>query len=138
MNRRGQLSLVLHFRFVMLIVVTCSSALCGPIHDAAGQSDPAKVEALVKENPDLVFSKDGDGGTPLHRAAFGGSKEVVELLLTHKPNPNARDSGDFTPLYWAADGGHKDIIELLLANKAGVNAKNNRSFLGATALHAAV
>ena len=44
------------------------------IHDAAEAGDLATVKALLKDNPDLVFSKDdsNSGGTPLHIAAFQG------------------------------------------------------------------
>lgn len=39
------------------------------IHDAARDGDVGKVRALLKETPDLVFSKDNIGRTPLHVAA---------------------------------------------------------------------
>ena len=29
-----------------------------------------KIEALLKHNPDLALSKDDEGNTPLHRAAY--------------------------------------------------------------------
>jgi ankyrin repeat protein len=67
------------------------------IHDAARRGDVEVVAALLKDNPDQVFSKNSDGDTPLHKA------------LAARP--------------LAADG-NKDVVELLLANKADVNAKN--------------
>ena len=52
---------------VMLVALAWSSlAFCGEIHDAAKDGDLEKVKALLKDNPDLVFSKDNDGATPLH------------------------------------------------------------------------
>jgi len=44
------------------------------IHDAALNGDLAKVKALLKTNPDLVFSKDSQGDTPLLHAAEYGHK----------------------------------------------------------------
>ncbi len=38
------------------------------IHVAAMKGDLRKVEALLKDNPDLVFSKDNIGWTPLSYA----------------------------------------------------------------------
>jgi len=111
-----------------------SFAFCGEIHDAARDGDIASVKGLVKTNPDLVFSKDNYGGTPLLWAAMKGHKDVVEFLLANKAKVDAKANDDTTALESAAVFGHKDVVELLLANKADVNAKNN---LGTTPLHAA-
>jgi hypothetical protein len=55
---------------VTLIALACSTpAFCGEIHDAAKSGDLAKVKALLKEKPKLVFNKDNKGWTPLHVAA---------------------------------------------------------------------
>jgi hypothetical protein len=95
----------------------------GGIHEAARAGDLEKVKALLKDNPDLVFSKDNLDETPLHYAAIFGGKGVAELLLANKAKVNAKDINGETPLHWAAYSGHKDVAELLLANKAEVNAK---------------
>src|SRR5205807_5192414 len=39
------------------------------IRDAAQKGDLAKVQTLLRSHPDLVFSKDNKGDTPLHWAA---------------------------------------------------------------------
>ena len=122
------------------ILAWSNLAFCGEIHDAAKAGDLAKVKALLKDNPDLVSSKTTDkssylfGGTPLDYAAMGGHKDMVELLLANKADPNPKDYAISTPLLQAAEFGHKDIVELLLAKKADVNAK---SASGWTALHCA-
>src|SRR5208337_2904389 len=51
------------------------------------------------------------------------SRAVVEVLLAHKADVNARDNRGLTPLHLAADSGHKDVVEVLLANGAEVNPK---------------
>ena len=106
----------------------------GEIHEAAGAGDLAKVKALLKDNPNLVFSKDNNDETPLHWAASRGHKNVAELLLANKAGVDARDNHGQTPLHAAAIGGHKDLAELLLASKAEVNGKDNA---GDTPLHLA-
>jgi len=128
---------------VLVVALAWSSlAFCGEIHEAAKNGDLARVKALLKANPDLVFTKDKDGVTPLHEAAFAGHKDVTELLLTHGAHVNARDNAGDTPLYWAAENAFppeaenkaniKDVAELLLAKGADVNAKDKA---GATPLH---
>ena len=129
------------------------------IHDAAKAGDLAKVKALLKEDPDLVSTKDSNGETPLHTAAVSGHKDVVELLLAKaevkniydaaaigdlekvkaflKMHPDlvfSRENNGNSALHEAADGGNKEVAELLLANKAEVNAKGSH---GDTPLHLA-
>lgn len=105
------------------------------IYDAALLGDVEMVKALLKANPDLVFSKDSDGATVLALAAYHNHKDLVEWLLANKANVNARDNQGATPLHGAAVKGYKDIAGLLLASKADVNAKAND---GSTPLHFAV
>ena len=121
---------------VMLVALAWSSlAFCGEIHDAAKAGDVEKVKALLKSNPDLVFSKDDkNGATPLHLAVDNGRKDVAELLLANKADVNAKEDGGGTPLHGAAIEGSKDVAALLLANKAEVNAKNED---GKTPFHVA-
>jgi ankyrin repeat protein len=97
------------------------------IHEAVKAGDLETVKALLKENPDLVFSEDKGTHcwTPLHRAAAYGHKNLAELLLANKAEVNAKDNKGKTPLHWAADNGNEDVAELLLANKAEVSVKNN-------------
>jgi ankyrin repeat protein len=104
------------------------------INDAAASGNLSKTKALLKANPDLVFSKDQYGYTPLHEAAFMGRKDEAELLLANGADVNATNNFFETPLHVAASQGHKDAAEVLLASNADVNAKNN---FGTTPLHLA-
>ena len=96
------------------------------------EGDLEKVKAMLKDYPDLVFSQDSDGQTPLHLAAWNDQRELAELLLVTKADVNAKDKFGQTPLHLAADMGHKDVAELLLASQAEVNATDND---GRTPLH---
>jgi ankyrin repeat protein len=123
------------FAGVTLIALVCSTAaFCGEIHDAAAAGDLAKVKALLKENPQLVFNKGDFDMTPLHWAVLKGNKDVAELLLVNKADVNAKDNGGDTPLYYAAKHGYKEVIEFLLSNGSDVNATNKD---GWTPLHIA-
>ena len=62
---------------------------------------------------------------PLHSAAAGQHLAIVQALLAHGANPNARQAEDFTPLHAAAQNGQIEMVELLLAHGADANAKAN-------------
>ncbi len=99
---------------VILVALACSGlGLGGEIHDAARNDNLVKVKALLKENPDLVFSKDSDGMTALHWASARGHKDIMELLLASNADVNAKDSAEWTPLHWASAEGRKDVMEIL-------------------------
>jgi ankyrin repeat protein len=97
------------------------------IRDAAADGDLAMVKTLLTDHPDLVFSKDERGDTPLHWAAGKNHKGVAELLLASKANVMAQDKAGWTPLHFAACKADKDLAELLLDKGADVNAKSQRS-----------
>jgi hypothetical protein len=111
------------------VMAAGTTGFCDPIHDAARSGDLAKVKSLVKEQPDLVSSRDElYGQTPLHVAAFNDHKDVAEFLLANKADVNAKAKNGSTPLHLAAAKGNKDIVELLLANKADINALDNEGW----------
>ena len=57
-----------------------------------------------------VNAKDNNGMTPLHFAADGGYKDVVELLLHSKADVHTKTHDGKTALQLA---GRKDVAELL-------------------------
>lgn len=66
--------------------------------------------------------------TALHHAAGNNDLPMVQLLLTHGANPNARNRYNFRPLHWACEAGADLVlIELLLAHKAKVNVQTNQT-----------
>ncbi len=91
--------------------------------NAASEGDLKRAGALLKRRPHLIFSKDQNGTTPLHRAAARGRRDLAEFLLTNSANVDARDNNGDTALHWAVDGGHTSVVELLLANRAEINVK---------------
>ena len=110
---------------VLLTLVWSSIAFCGEIHEAAENGDLAKVEALLKDNPALVSSRNNYGTTPLHLAVENSHKDVAEFLLSKGADVNAKDNYDGEePLQAAAQVGHKDVVELLLSKGAEVNVKD--------------
>lgn len=107
----------------------------GSLHEAAMNGKLEKAKALLKANPDLVFSHDSYGElTPLQFAAQYGHKDVAELLLANHAEVEAKSYGGWTPLLNAVFGGHRELVELLLKSKAQVNYQENG---GRSALHVA-
>ena len=120
---------------------------CGPLqsnamslHRAAEEGD---IEAVKKHlaagaNKNVRAGKWRD--TPLHRAAFWGYTEIVELLINNEVDVNAKlelnepsTEWDWsTPLHWAiigrADGvtTDKETAKLLIAKDADVNTLTNK------------
>ena len=64
-------------------------------------------------------AKDKDNWTPLHKAAFGGHSEIVELLIAEGADVNAKGEDEWTPLNLTQD---PETIDLL--RKHGGKTKN--------------
>jgi hypothetical protein len=112
--------------FVTLLGVLIAGGLADgdEIHDAARAGDLAKLQALLKADPHLVFSKNGAGETPLLAAAESKHDDAVSLLLANKADVNAADVFGMTALHHAVIDGNKELAGLLIANKADVNARD--------------
>ena len=63
---------------------------------------------------------------------------MVDLLITHGADLEAKDNSGGTPLHIAARNGFKAIAEILLKNKSDVNARNDQANRRDTPLHLAV
>lgn len=90
---------------------------------ATAKGDLETVQRMIKNSPDVVNSRDRDGLTLLHWAAYKGRRNVADLLLANGADLDARGNSVETPLHLAASEGHADVAELLLARRANVNAK---------------
>ena len=100
---------------------------------AAGASDEAEVEALLKAGRDANKAT-SDGVTPLIIAARSWHAGVARLLLNAKADADkaVAESEGVTPLLLAACNGHARVAELLL--KAGADANKASGSGGATPL----
>lgn len=108
--------------------------LASDLHVAARAGDALQVAELLAKgaNPN---DRDGLGGTPLHDAAWGGHKAVVELLIKGGADVNIRHKeGGSTPLHYAVITNRLEIVELLLEKGADVKTRYGQ---GSTVLHLA-
>jgi ankyrin repeat protein len=112
------------------------------------EKEVRRIQALIKDSPDLVNAKNvvvgmtGDRaryGTPLHKAAQQGQLVVTRFLIDNNADLDSRDGFGRTALHWAALNGHKSMAELLLAKGADPNASISASAgvgsAGQTPLH---
>ena len=60
-----------------------------------------------------VDARDAEDKTPLQHAAFGGHKEVVELLIAKGADVNAKDDSGWTPLDAASTRSHPKTADFL-------------------------
>jgi ankyrin repeat protein len=78
-----------------------------------------------QEGKDLIFKKDIDGKTPLHKACWGHPKgEVVHLLIAHGANVIETNKYGYTPLHWACKHGHRSSAVHLINAGATVDIAN--------------
>lgn len=72
-----------------------------------------------------VNARDDEDYSALHAAALRGNKDLVEVLLAHGAEVNARDKTYLaTPLHLAVRAGHPGAAEALLAANADTQAKD--------------
>lgn len=91
---------------------------------AAGNGDLEKTRLLLRRNPSLVFTKNSEGFTALHYAAFHGYVEIARLLLAGSADVNAKTGKGATPLHYAVWYGHKETVQLLLSHRADVDIRD--------------
>jgi ankyrin repeat protein len=94
---------------------------------AGSSTDAQMAELLVARGAD-VNAKAAAGDSVLQRAAYGGNRWVVEMLLEYGADVNA-SGRDSTPLGDAACAGNIEVVELLLNHGADVNRRIDRSRL---------
>ena len=71
------------------------------VHTAAALGRVDDLKRILKESPQRVHERGGDGCTPLH---FAGSEAAIDVLLEHGAEPEARCTDHFsTPVQYLAD-----------------------------------
>jgi uncharacterized protein len=90
------------------------------VADAAMQRDLAEVRRLLREGAD-VDSRQADGATALHWAAYHGDAGLAELLLGAGADVSAANRNGSTPMWLAASEGNAAMIATLLEGGADAN-----------------
>lgn len=99
---------------IPLVVAACAT-LCGCASFGPRGLSPVDVNA-----------RDGDGSTPLMKAAYIGNSYFVETLLRHGAEVNARNGNGINALMAAVYAGRPDIARMLIEHGADVNVRDER------------
>jgi hypothetical protein len=102
--------------------------------------DAAAADGLSRLVDTLLICCSKDGctaqiNTLLIITAGKGLKDISQLFLDRRANPNAMDSSGQTALHHAAKNGHEAVAQLLLQHGAQKGAEDNK---GRTALRLAI
>jgi ankyrin repeat protein len=89
-------------------------------HDAARSGHVALLAEVLREDATAATSVDANGNTPLHRLPedVEAARAVIELLVAHGAELDARNGEGRTPAEVARRRGLDDHAELLAANSA--------------------
>jgi len=103
-------------------------------HKVIDQQDNVAVKivrAILKAAPQLALETDIFGTTPLHTAAYVGTRKIANALAErstslHLPvDINAQDHNGHTPLHKAVINGHTEIERILRAHGAKDDISDN-------------
>lgn len=107
---------------------------------AAKRGDMNEVRRLLAQDGSLVTTRDADGSTPLHCAAWKGHADIARLLIEAGANLNDENENDHwgtTPLHAAAHGNRRAVAQVLLDHGADLTVRNlnGRTPLQETTIH---
>ncbi|TPX08716.1 uncharacterized protein E0L32_009778 [Thyridium curvatum] len=92
-----------------------------PLHPAAERASERVIKQIVGKGANINAKSRNDGQTALHRAAWGGSLEIVKLLRECGADSFIRDDQSKKPWQVAAEKGHESIVEALLKDEESVS-----------------
>ena len=114
-----------HLFTVLVVLSLLSAARSQDIFQAFRRDDIQAVKALIEKSPQVVNSRDAEGQTPLHYAAYGGDSAVVNFLIDHGAKLEIQDIRAKTPLHIAATNDRKDVVAILLRRGAAVDVRDD-------------
>ena len=84
------------------------------------------IISLLTADPSQIHATDVNQDSVLHHAAYGGKIKILEYLLDHGADVNARNSTDSTPLHrWISCQNNTEGAKLLISRGALLNAVDN-------------
>jgi ankyrin len=87
------------------------------VFTAALLGDTARLSEILTDDATAVHTRDAEGATPLHHAAWQGHADTVSLLLAKGADPKATDNHGRTPLSvrWSAADFDESVADRLTA-----------------------
>ncbi|CAO2604760.1 Ankyrin repeat domain-containing protein 49 [Lemmus lemmus] len=90
---------------------------------AAEKNRLATVQRFLSEKATEVNTREEDGYTPLHRAAYSGHSDIVRELVAQGADVHAVTVDGWTPLYSACKWNNTRVASFLLQHDADINAQ---------------
>ncbi len=108
---------------IVLLLSTAAGAQRADLRvaEAVRRGDRDAVRGLLQAGAD-VDSRQPDGATALHWAAYLDDLDAADLLLGAGARPDAANELGVTPLYLACENGNPALVRRLLAAGADANA----------------
>jgi len=104
-----------------------------PLHRAVRHGHLELAKCVFEDS--LMEIRDIDEMTPVHVAAFRGHNDILQFILSMKPEAISTNSpSNMTPLHYAAEEGHAATVVMLLSR----GAKICENTAGHTPLHCAL
>lgn len=124
---------------LMLVSSSCQQktqpSISQPALDAVRRGDAETLRHILSSQPEMARAKEPSyGATLLHIAAQRGWVPLMDMLVQHRSNLNARDSIGRTPLHYALMAGEQQAVEWLLQKGADWRLQGEG---GLTCLHCA-
>ncbi len=82
-----------------------------------------RVNAMIRDDSELVQERYARGDTALHHAARNGDLEIVKQLVSNGADVNATTDNNHFPLYCAAGHGHVETTQYLVDKGADLQAR---------------
>lgn len=84
-----------------------------PIFEAADDGEVDELRRLLDAKQALKDSRNRDGWTPLHQAAYAGEAECCRVLLEAGAKPGVKCNDGDSPAHYAAAQGKVAVLKLL-------------------------
>jgi len=93
---------------------------------AAADGDLEKIRGFLRTDPTLAYDS-GPGEQAIHYAAGFNHIDIMEELLKHGADPNARDCDGRTPLHHAAENALEAVM-FLIQHRVDLNAEDQSGY----------